>query len=114
MKSNHRQLSSNHTTRQIRETENKTPKSKKREDRQLCTLFFCQEVGCSVSFETLDELEEHELVGNHVFATELSNIDKVKKMFVRKMKGNLEVHMQRLGANNVEISLDEECNMHVR
>ena len=62
-------------------------------------------MGCSSSFETVAELEEHELLGNHniIIHSDLSNMDQVKKMFVQKMKGNLQTHTQRLvGANETE------------
>ena len=81
-----------------RENERKKSEGKKREDRQLCTLYFCQEVGCSASFESVEELEDHEVKGDHVVPTELSNMDKVKKMFVQKMKGKFKTYYQPLTA----------------
>ena len=95
-----------------REGNVKKQESKKREDRRLCTLLFCQEVGCSASFDSPTELEEHELLGVHTVPTDISGMDKVKKLFVQKMKGNHQTHSQQLGAMETETSADRESTLH--
>ena len=70
----------------------KSGKQKKgREDRQLCTHFFCPEVGCTESFERNEHLEEHMLSGSHSIAKESSSMDTVRKSFVARMKATTEV-----------------------
>ena len=75
----------------------------KRDDRKLCTLQFCQEIGCSSSFETTNELMEHELSGIHHVPKDVSRMDLVKKLFVGKMKGTHQSHTQNLGAVESEV-----------
>ena len=61
-------------------------KTNKRENRRVSSaLFFCEEVGSS--FETVAELEEHELLVKPIIHSDLSNMDQVKNMFFQKMKG---------------------------
>ena len=67
--------------------------AKKRDDRQLCTLLFCPELGCTESFEEPASLETHMLSGLHTIAKEMSSIDKVRKSFVEKMKVTSRVHL---------------------
>ena len=95
-----------------REGNVKKQESKKREDHRLCTLLFCQEVGCSASFDSPTELEEHELLGVHTVPTDISGMDKVKKLFIQKMKGNHQTHSQQLGAMETETSADWESTLH--
>ena len=65
---------------------------KQREDRRLCTLLFCQELGCIQSFNTIAELNSHNESGVHTIAKEVSSFDKVKKIFVEKMKSTSQLH----------------------
>ena len=60
--------------------------SKKRQDRQLCNLIFCSSNQCQASFESIDELKEHELQGVHIFDTAKTSMDLVRSSYVRKMK----------------------------
>ena len=72
-----------------------------RPDRQLCSLFFCQEIGCSSSFESSVELEEHMLAGDHQCSKLVSSMDSVKNSYVAKMKSSSQLHMP---ASNVEVN----------
>ena len=62
-----------------------TPK-RGREDRQLCTLYFCPENGCKCSFNEKREYEVHLLEGIHEIIKDHGSMDTVKKNFVSKMK----------------------------
>ena len=65
---------------------------KRRKDRDLCTLFFCNAVGCCASFCSKNELEEHTFIGQHGRANERSSFDTVRNVFVNKMKSLSQVH----------------------
>ena len=90
----------------------KQKEGKKREDRQWCSLFFCHEEGCKSSFETIVEREAHEMKGLHYIPLLLTSTDKVKHMFVEKMKGNLEAHSQQLSSRATEVSSLQESDLH--
>jgi hypothetical protein len=53
---------------------------------------FCQELGCIQSFNTIAELNSHNESGVHTIAEEISSFDKVKKIFVEKMKSTSQLH----------------------
>ena len=55
-------------------------------DRQLCSLFFCQEIGCSASFENANKsVQQHSKL--------ISSIDRVKNAFITKMKSSSQLHL---------------------
>ena len=82
---------------------NNTQRSKKeREDRKLCTLYFCPEGDCCESFETNDKLEEHILSGLHSFPKELSSMDKIRSPFVGRMKATTELHQSSASSTSSE------------
>ena len=64
-----------------------------RPDRQLFSLFFCQEIGCSASFENANEFELHILAGVHQRSKLISLMDRVKNAFVTKMKSSSQLHL---------------------
>ena len=69
-----------------REGEASSSKKKKRNDRDLCSLIFCMHPGCSSSFEKVEEYDAHMLGENHHITEKRTDMDKVKGMFVEKMK----------------------------
>ena len=73
-----------------------TPKpnstKKIREDRHLCTLYFCPISGCKGTFEDKKQYDEHVATGIHDFAKECGALDSVKKLFVEKMKSLYSSH----------------------
>ena len=73
-----------------------TKKKKGREDRQLCSLYFCSEVGYTESFECNAQLEEHLLSGSHIVTKEVKSIDKIRAVFVGHMKATTEHHQHVL------------------
>ena len=76
---------------------------KKRNDRQLFNLQFCPNVGCTQLLETTASLEEHIMSGQHTFAKETSTVDKVKKMFVEKMKVTSQIHLPKASVDHLNI-----------
>ena len=75
-----------HSTEAIQLTS--TPKSseKIREDRKLCTLYFCITIGCKGAFEKKQDYDVHVLHGNHEIVKECDAMDTVRKSFISKMK----------------------------
>ena len=61
-------------------------KQKPGEDRQLCNLLFCPEPDCTESFATQEGFDAHIFVGSHAWVEEQSSSDKIKRLFVGKMK----------------------------
>ena len=59
--------------------------NKPRASRQLCSLLFCEEGGCTTTFESLAELEEHKFLGVHSIPKMTSSIDSVKQLLVIHM-----------------------------
>ena len=68
----------------------KEKKIKPRDDRQLCKLLFCAEEGCTETFLNKADFELHMLKGQHSIAKLSSSFDKVRKMFVDKMRASSE------------------------
>ena len=64
-----------------------------RPDRQLCSLFFCQEIGCSAAFENVNEFELHMVGGIHQRSKLISSMDRVKNAFVTRMKSSSQLHL---------------------
>ena len=50
--------------------------------------------------------------GLHDIPLLLTSTDKVKHMFVEKMKGNLEAHSQQLSSRETEVSSLQESDLH--
>ena len=59
--------------------------NKPRASRQLCSLLFCEEGGCTKTFESLAELEEHKFQGIHSIPKMTSSFDSVKQAFAIRM-----------------------------
>ena len=53
--------------------------NKPRASRQLCSLLFCEEGGCTKTFESLAELEEHKFQGIHSIPKMTSSFDSVNQ-----------------------------------
>ena len=72
-------------------------------DRQLCSLFFRQEIDCSASFENASEFELHMVAGVHQCPKLISSMDRVKNAFVTKMKSSSQLHLP-LSSDEVNIA----------
>ena len=61
------------------------PKSseKIREDRKLCTLYFCPTIGWKGAFEKKQDYDVHVLHGNHKIVKECGAMDMVRKSFIK-------------------------------
>ena len=57
-------------------------------DKQVCSMFFCQEIDCSASFGNANEFELHMVAGVHQRSKVISSMDRVKNAFVTKMKSS--------------------------
>ena len=55
--------------------------NKSRASRQLCSLLFCEDGGCTKTFESLAKLEEHKSLGIHSIPKMASSFDSVKQAF---------------------------------
>ena len=77
-------------------------KKAKRKNRDLCSLFFCMETGCSCSFENKDDYEAHILRGDHKGVQTASTMDCVKEMFVEKMKSLSDARSSMSASSSVE------------
>ena len=66
--------------------EKKSSFQKKREDRTLNTILYCNTAGCAETFDETSKLQEHILPGKHIIAEEISTPDQVKKSFTERMK----------------------------
>ena len=62
--------------------------AKGRLNRQLNTLFFCPEIGCSSHFAKQSDFDEHMLSGKHEQMSSTSSMDRVKQSYVDRMKGS--------------------------
>ena len=92
----------------------KQKKSKLREDRTLCSLRFCQESGCSATFDDDEALETHMLSGCHISPKEVSTMDKVKTAFVSKMKSSSQLHLPTSteSIKLADINLHAACDLY--
>ena len=94
---------------------NSTVQTKKvRADRQLNTIFFCNEPHCPGVFKNNHELEMHILSGNHNEISEKSSMDKVRKSFVSKMKLTSELHVPITSTDVkiAEIDIETACQLY--
>ena len=73
------------------ETQQPSCKKAKRNERDLCTLLFCNQPGCSSSFEKKEDYEAHMLAEVHQLTEKRTDMDMVKGLFVEKMKSLSEV-----------------------
>ena len=86
-----------------------TTKLTVRPDRQLCSLFFCQKIGCSASFENANEFELHMVAGVHQCSKLISSMDRVKNAFETKMKWSSQFNLplSKDEVNIADMSLED-------
>ena len=77
------------------------PKMAKRPERQLCTLYYCRESGCSSSFEKEEDFEAHMMFGEHTVVEASTSRDAFRGMFVEKMKAMSEVRSSTSSATKL-------------
>ena len=72
-------------------------------------MFFCQEIGCSASFENANEFELHMVAGVHQRSKLISSMDRVKNAFVTKMKSSSQLHLplSKDEVNIADMSLED-------
>ena len=58
----------------------------------LCKLLFCHEDNCTASFESLEVLNSHMIIGNHTFPAIISSYDKVKMAFTGRLLDGASAH----------------------
>ena len=85
--------------------------TKLRADRQLCSLFFCGDGGCTETFATFKELEDHVLQGLYTVPKSTSSFDKVKQSFASRMLSSTASHSFITSSPLPTSSLNETSNL---
>jgi hypothetical protein len=83
-------------------------------DRQYSPLLFCADDGCSSSFSTQEELEEHVLQGKHKYVEKSSAMDDVKSSFCKRIRTSEMEHKKASGGPSYVVDENIHSSNHLK